>query len=142
MKARAAADRLNKIAQRYESSGNYTSAGSMMERADRAAQQVRDNAAMKDYIKGAYGANNMGEAYNKYRDSTKLADRMSEKEFKDSIREKALAESERDTPRKDRRTTDGSAGGGSGGGSREMPATESTLKRILNKIQERPILVA
>jgi hypothetical protein len=142
MKARAAADRYNKLAQNYEDRGHYNSAGRMMERADRAAQKVRDNAAVKDYIKEQYGANNMGEAYNKYRDSTKLANLMSESEFKDSMREKALAESERDTPRKDRKTTDGSAGGGSGGRSPEMPATESTLKRILNKIQERPILVA
>jgi hypothetical protein len=145
MKARAAADRYNKLAQNYEERGHYNSAGRMMERADRAAQRVRDNAAIKDYIKGLYGANNMGEAYSEYLDRTKLSDQASEKHFKHSMRERALAESERDTPRKDRKTTDGSAGesdaagGGSGGG--EL-ATEATLKLILNKIKERPILVA
>lgn len=142
LKAAAAAERYNNIAQRYESIGRYNSAGSMMERADRAAQRVRDNAAVKDYIQGAYGVNNMGEAYREHERGTSISRRMSEQEFRDYVRNRAITENEQQTTKQGAQTKDENAGQGSSGKNAEALATESTLKLILNKIQERPILVA
>jgi hypothetical protein len=69
-------------------------------------------------------------------------DRDSRKEFERRTREKALTDTERMTKDKERRTSEESAGPSAGGSVGDKPATEATLSKILNKIQERPILVA
>lgn len=140
MRANAASRRHLDRARGLEERGMYDAAARAMERADQAAQKVRDRADVSAYIRDQYDAGNMGEAYEKYRDNTGL-DRKSREDFERDIRSKALSDEERK-----RREEEGS--GGSGGRGRGAApagadlATEATLKLILDKIQERPILVA
>jgi hypothetical protein len=142
MRAAAAAGRHSARASSLQERGFYGSAGRAMEKADKASQSVRDSANVSKFIKDQYNSNNMGEAYEKYRRQTGM-DRDSRKEFEKQTREKALPDGERKTKDGERRRDEkpDGGGGGSGGGS-SAPATEGTLVKILNKIKERPILVA
>jgi hypothetical protein len=113
-----------------------------MKRADKAAQNVRDRADVSKFLRDQYDAGSMGDAYEKYRRQTGM-DRDSREEFERRTKEKALTDTERRAKDEERRKGEGSASGGGGGSSgSDRPATESTLNKILNKIQERPILVA
>jgi hypothetical protein len=69
-------------------------------------------------------------------------DRDSREEFEKRTREKALTDSERRAKDEERRSGEEPASRGGGGGATDKPASEGTLVKILNKIQERPILVA
>jgi hypothetical protein len=144
MRAAAAAGRFSARASRLQQGGFYQAAGQAMERADKAAQDVRDRADVSKFLRDQYDAGNMGDAYEKYRRQTGM-DRDSREEFERRTREKALTDSERMTKDKERRSgEESSSGGGAGpfGGTSANLATEATLSKILNKIQERPILVA
>jgi hypothetical protein len=140
MRAEATGGRFRERANSLQELGFYDAAGRAMERGDKAAQNVRDNANVSKFLKEQYDAGNMGQAYEKYRRTTGM-DRDSREEFEKRTREKALTDSERMT--KDEERSGGGGGGGSGGGGAStQPATEATLKEIFKKIQERPILVA
>jgi hypothetical protein len=103
---------------------------------------VRDRADISKFLKEQYGAGNMGEAYQKYRRMTGM-DRDSREEFEKRTREKALTDTERRAKDEERRSGEQPASrGGGAGNDKGGLATEGTLKQILNKIQERPILVA
>jgi hypothetical protein len=65
-------------------------------------------------------------------------DRKLAREQERMAKEGSKTEKEREREEKE----SGGGGGGGGGKSASAPATESTLAKILNKIQERPILVA
>jgi hypothetical protein len=140
MRAAAAAGPHSTRASSLQERGFYGAAGRAMERADKAAQNVRDKSNVSKFLKDQYGAGNMGDAYEKYRRMTGM-DRDSREEFEKRTREKALTDTERMTKDEERRSGEESSGGG-GGSVGERPATEATLKNILEKIQERPILVA
>jgi hypothetical protein len=141
MRAAAAAARHSALASRLQEGGFYQAAGQAMERADKAAQNVRDRADISKFLKEQYDARNMGEAYEKYRRMTGM-DRDSREEFEKRTREKALTDSERRAKDEERRKGEEPASGGGGAGTADKPASEGTLVKILNKIQERPILVA
>ncbi len=141
MRAAAAAARFSERASSLQERGFYQAAGQAMQRADRAAQDVRDRADISKFLKEQYDAGNMGEAYEKYRRMTGI-DRDSRKEFEKRTREKALTDSERRAKDEERRSGEQPASRGGGAGNDKGLATEGTLKQILNKIQERPILVA
>jgi hypothetical protein len=142
MRAAAAAARFSERASSLQERGFYQAAGQAMQRADRAAQNVRDRADISKFLKEQYGAGNMGEAYEMYRRQTGM-DRDSREEFEKRTREKALTDSERRAKDEERRSGEQPASGGGGAGNDKGGlATEGTLKQILNKIQERPILVA
>jgi hypothetical protein len=154
MRAAAAAGPHSGRARDHQERGFYGAAGRAMERADKAAQAVRDRADVSRFLKEQYGAGNMGEAYEKYRDMTGM-DRDSREEFEKKSKEKAkgfeswareAAKPEEEKKRDQKAAKDGSqSGGGAMGGSSgsgDKFATEGTLVKILNKIQERPILVA
>jgi hypothetical protein len=142
MRAAAAAGRFSDRASSLQERGFYQAAGQAMERADRAAQNVRDRADISKFLKEQYGAGNMGEAYQKYRRMTGM-DRDSREEFEKRTREKALTDTERRAKDEERRSGEQPASrGGGAGNDKGGLATEGTLKQILNKIQERPILVA
>ena len=140
MRAAAAADPHSTRASSLQERGFYGAAGRAMERADKAAQNVRDRADISKFLKEQYDAGNMGEAYEKYRRMTGM-DRDSREEFEKRTREKALTDTERMTKDEERRKGEEPASG-AGGSVGDKPATEATLSKILNKIKERPILVA
>jgi hypothetical protein len=108
MRAAAAAARFSERASSLQDRGFYQAAGQAMERADRAAQNVRDRAEISKFLKEQYDAGNMGEAYEKYRRMTGM-DRDSREEFEKRTREKALTDSERRA--KDEEHRSGSSGG-------------------------------
>ncbi len=139
MRAAAAAARHSAQASSLQERGFYQAAGQAMQRADRAAQDVRDRAEISKFLKDQYDAGNMSEAYKKYRDQTGM-DRDSREEFERRTREKALTDSERLIQDQQRRTNAPATSGGQM--ATDKLATEATLQRILRKIQERPILVA
>jgi hypothetical protein len=141
MRAAAAAARFSERASSLQERGFYQAAGQAMQRADRAAQDVRDRADISKFLRDQYGAGTMGDAYEKYRRQTGM-DRDSREEFEKRTREKALTDSERRAKDEERRSGEQSASRGVGAGNDKGLATEGTLKQILNKIQERPILVA
>jgi hypothetical protein len=141
MRAAAAAGPNSTRASSLQERGFYGAAGRAMERADKAAQDVRDKASVSKFLKEQYSAGNMAEAYDKYRRQTGM-DRDSREEFERRTREKALTDTERMTKDEERRSGEESSSGGGGGSVGDKPATEATLKNILEKIQERPILVA
>jgi len=140
MRAAAAAGPHSTRASSLQERGFYGAAGRAMERADKAAQNVRDRADIRKFVKEQYGVGSTSEAYEKYRRMTGM-DRDTREEFEKRTREKALTDSERRKKDEDRRKGEEPASGG-GGFVGERPATEATLKNILEKIQERPILVA
>ena len=144
MRANAASQRHMDRARKLEERGMYDSAGRAMERADKAAEAVRERARVRDLIKKEYGATNTGEAYQEYRRRTDMKDRMTQEEFEKDLRNKARTDQERkDRDQKNRSTDEPSGAGRSGTGTSDKGlATEGTLKQILNKIKERPILVA
>jgi hypothetical protein len=137
MRAAAAAGPHSRRARHYQESGLYGAAGRAMERADKAAQDVRDRADISKFIKEQYDAGNMGEAYEKYRRMAGI-DADSREEFEKRTREKALTDSERQVKDKERRSGQPTTAAPAS----NALATEATLKLILNKIKERPILVA
>lgn len=152
MRAEAAGGRYSERARDLQQRGFYEAAGRAMERADKAAQAVRDKADLSKFLRDQYNAGNMGEAYEKYRDMTGM-DRDSRaeferkskekaKDFERSMREQSKTEAER--KREEEKATGGGGGGGGPGssGGQSGLATEATLSEILTKIQERPILVA
>ncbi len=141
MRAAAAAARFSDRARELQERGFFGSAGRFMERADKAAQDVRDRADISRFLKEQYDAGNMGEAYEKYRRMAGI-DADSRKDFERLTKEKALTDIERQSKDKERRSGEESAASSAGGRSGDKPATEATLSKILNKIQERPILVA
>jgi hypothetical protein len=108
MRAAAAAARFSERASSLQERGFYQAAGQAMERADRAAQDVRDRADISKFLRDQYGAGTMGEAYEKYRRQTGM-DRDSREEFEKRTREKALTDSERRAKDEERRS-----GGGAG----------------------------
>jgi hypothetical protein len=140
MRAAAAAGPHSGRARDLQERGFYGAAGRAMERADKAAQDVRDRADISKFLKEEYDAGNMGDAYQKYRRQTGM-DRDSREEFEKRTREKALTDTERRAKDEERRSGEESANRG-GGGATDKPASEGTLVKILKKIQERPILVA
>lgn len=111
-----------------------------MEKADRVAQGVRDKANVKKFLKGEYDAGSMGEAYEKYRDSTGM-DRDSREDFERKSKEKALEASMSDqtkTPEERAREAEESrGGGGGGGGSDPMKEVVTKLNTIITEITER-----
>jgi hypothetical protein len=108
MRAAAAAARFSERASSLQERGFYQAAGQAMERADKAAQNVRDRADISKFLRDQYDAGNMGEAYDKYRRQTGM-DRDSREEFERRTREKALTDSERRAKDEERRS-----GGGAG----------------------------
>jgi hypothetical protein len=149
MRAAAAAARFSERASSLQERGFYGAAGQAMERADKAAQAVRDRADVSAFLKEQYGAGNMGEAYQKYRERTGM-ERESLEDFTRKtknfainrwMRDQQMTPAERTRAEESARNAEGGALGGSSG-SGDKFATEGTLVKILNKIQERPILVA
>jgi hypothetical protein len=116
MRAAAAAARFSERASSLQERGFYQAAGQAMQRADRAAQDVRDRADISKFLREQYDAGNMGEAYEKYRRMTGM-DRDSREEFEKRTREKALTDSERRAKDEERR----------GGGTGASPAANNPL---------------
>jgi hypothetical protein len=119
MRAAAAAGPHSGRARDYQERGFYGAAGRAMERADKAAQDVRDRADISKFLKEQYDSGNMGEAYEKYRRMTGM-DRDSREEFEKRTREKALTDSERRAKDEERR----------GGGTGASPAATNPLSAV------------
>ena len=144
MRAEAAGGRYSERARDLQARGFYEAAGREMERADKAAQAVRDKADLNKFLRDEYNAGNMGEAYEKYRDMTGM-DRDSRaeferkskekaKDFEKSMREQSKTEAER--KREEEKATGGGGGGpGSSGGKPEEGLTKAVndILTILNK---------
>ena len=140
MRAAAAAARHNALASSLQERGFYQAAGQAMERADRAAQDVRNRADISKFLRDQYGAGTMGEAYEKYRRQTGM-DRDSREEFEKRTREKALTDSERRAKDEERRSGEQSAIRG-GGAQDPMAGVTATLDTIVRLMTERlPIRV-
>lgn len=124
-------------------SGAFSSAASSEQRArDRAERRAAERNA-RDLATDQFGGNNMAEAFRNYREDRRAAgvSTMGEtqKDFEKWAREQSKTEKQRATEESE--VTSSSGGGGSSIGQSGL-ATEATLQAILNKIQERPILVA
>jgi hypothetical protein len=140
MRAAAAAARHSAQASSLQERGFYQAAGQAMERADKAAQDVRDRADISKFLREQYGAGTMGDAYEKYRRQTGM-NRDSREEFEKRTREKALTDSERMTKDEERRSGEGLASRG-GGVSDPMAGVTGTLDTIVRLMTERlPIRV-
>ena len=126
MRAAAAAGRFSDRARSLQERGFYGAAGRAMERADKAAQDVRDRADIRKFVKEQYGASNMSEAYEKYRRMTGM-DRDSREEFERRTKEKALTDTERQAKDEER------GGGGGAGSSGKTPAED--LTKVVNDIK-------
>jgi hypothetical protein len=127
MRAAAAAARFSERASSLQERGFYQAAGQAMERADKAAQDVRDRADISKFLKEQYDAGNMGEAYEKYRRMTGM-DRDSREEFEKRTREKALTDSERRAKDEERRS------GGSGGSQAKQGDPISKVSQTIENI--------
>jgi hypothetical protein len=111
-----------------------------MERADKAAQDVRDRADISKFLREQYGAGTMGDAYEKYRRQTGM-NRDSRKEFERRTREMALTDIERRAKDEERRSGEELASRG-GGVSDPMAGVTGTLDTIVRLMTERlPIRV-
>ena len=138
MRAAAAAGRFSERARSLQERGNFDAAGRAMEKADRAAQGVRDKANLKEFLRDQYdGARNMGEAYEKYRDMTGM-DRDSREDFERKSKEKAngLDKSMREqtkTPQERAREEKESGGGGSGAGQDPLLSAVNAIEKFLSK---------
>ena len=140
MRAAAAGGRYSERARDLEERGFYEAAGRAMERADKAAQAVRDRADVSAFLKEQYGAGNMGEAYEKYRRMTGM-DRDSREEFERRSKEKAkdFEKSMREqtkTPAERQRAEEQAASGGSGGAQAKQTDPLSKVSQTISKIYE------
>ena len=144
MRAEAAGGRYSERARDLQERGFYEAAGREMERADKAAQAVRDKADLSKFFRDEYNAGNMGEAYEKYRrmtgmdrDSREEFERKSKekaKDFEKSMREQSKTEAER--KREEEKATGGAGGGPGSSGGNPMSAIASDIaeiKQVLTK---------
>jgi hypothetical protein len=131
MQSAAAAGRFSDRARRLQEQGNYDAAGRAMEKADRAAQNVRDKSNVGKFLQEQYGAGSMGEAYQKYRSMTGM-DRDSREEFEKRTKEKALSDKERRA-----RDEAGQGGGGGGGGGDPMADIMTFLRKTFDDFKKR-----
>jgi hypothetical protein len=134
LRGQAAQSRSDQRASELIARGAFNSAVAEQDRGQRAFDRAMTQGRIKDLL----GGKNFGEAYRDYQSETRMGDRMTRSEFEKSIREAAMTESER----AEQKTKSRGGQGDSAKGSSQTPATEATLKLILNKIKERPILVA
>jgi hypothetical protein len=132
MRAAAAAARHSGRARDLQEGGFYGAAGRAMERADKAAQNVRDRADISKFLRDQYDAGNMGEAYEKYRRQTGM-DRDSREEFEKRTREKALTDSERQAKDEER----GGGGERPAAGANPMAEIITFLKTTFDDFKER-----
>jgi hypothetical protein len=142
-------ERINRLVEE----GKFRSAAEAMGRADRAAERREDRFRGLNNIREQGMGRNMGEAFSNFRREfgvdtgelirSRLGDQFDpgqslQENFKRMANEFQKPESVRAEEQKTATESRPSNAQASGGGL----ATESTLKLILNKIQERPILVA
>lgn len=125
-------------------SGAYFSAASTEQRArDRAERLAADRNAL-DFATDRFGGGNMADAYRNYledlRDAGMSTLDETQKEFEKWAREQSKTEKQRAAEEAATAARDPSRRPAAG--NQSAPATEGTLVKILNKIQERPILVA
>lgn len=156
LKGRANQSRYEQRAADYASRGHYRSAISAMDRGmreynrqierARIKEAMNPYAALEDHLTAPDGASiiarDLADAYKLYQERTPLKGRMSQREFEQYVREQARSDIEK---KKD--VVDDKGGRGKNDPVDGMPevvelATEATLKLILDKIKERPILVA
>lgn len=150
-------------ANRLRDSGNFRSAAQAELAGNRASERRADNAAMRDRLQQEFGTKDSGTALREFRDnfgmdSSRLISEGLEKlglkfdktqsEQKNferlAIEQAKMADSLSKTEDERERKKDDATTNASGGGGTTVSdlATESTLMRIFEKIQERPILVA
>ena len=125
-------------------SGAYFSAASTEQRArDRAERLAADRNAL-DFATDRFGGGNMADAYRNYledlRDAGMSTLDETQKEFEKWAREQSKTEKQRAAEEAATAARDPSRRPAAG--NQSAPATEGALVKILNKIQERPILVA
>lgn len=138
--------------------GMYRTAAKTELRAQRQAERAASRELMRQQMDALFGARNVGDATRNLRDDARRAG-MTEAEALDAMGiKRKQGESTADainrmlneqaTPDKERKKRDNTASfnGADAGDSKrsqtDTPATEATLAKILDKIQERPILVA
>jgi hypothetical protein len=107
-----------------EQAGMYSSADAARQRARQQREQEMQKALMKDHY-ADLGFNNFREAYDKYREDTRMGDRMSEEEFKKF--QEYLAEQSK-SPEDRREDEKGGSGKGGGGGGK------SELETMINNV--------
>ena len=138
MRAAGASGRFRDRANSLQERGFYGAAGRAMEKADRAAQGVRDKANVKEFLRDRYDAGNMGEAYEKYRGMTNM-DRASREDFEGHQKERAndlenwgneAAKTEEEKKRAKEEADAGGGGGGAGGGDKGTGDLTTVVNRI------------
>jgi hypothetical protein len=107
-----------------EQAGMYSSADAARQRARQQREQEMQKALMKDHY-ADLGFNNFREAYDKYREDTRMGDRMSEEEFK-KFQEYLANQSK--SPEERREDEKGGSGKGGGGGGK------SELETMINNV--------
>jgi hypothetical protein len=136
MRAAATAGRFSERARSLQERGHFDAAGRAMEKADRAAQGVRDKANVDKFLMDQYGAGTMGEAFEKYRDMTGIG-RDSREDFERKSKEKAngVEASMRDqtkTP-EERTREEKESGGGRGAGHDPVLSAVNAIEKFLSK---------
>jgi hypothetical protein len=136
MRAAATAGRFSERARSLQERGHFDAAGRAMEKADRAAQGVRDKANVDKFLMDQYGASTMGEAFEKYRDMTGIG-RDSREDFERKSKEKAngVEASMRDqtkTP-EERTREEKESGGGRGAGHDPVLSAVNAIEKFLSK---------
>jgi hypothetical protein len=153
MRLQAEQDRFAPRAAELEGSGMFRSAAAAQIRNEERMQDRAMRELTKQTMGQFFGARNAGDAARNFeRDALKSG--MTTKEAMDKMGiDSKLGESTRDAldrfakeqakTETERAKEEADSGGGEGGRAPSIePATEATLKRIFEKIQERPILVA
>jgi len=164
MQGDARASRYFERAGNLSERGLFSSAVKAEMRGESLRQTAMDDARVKDFIRSNYEfagrkAQNLGEAFDEFKGMSGglgIADRLSknmevyglkydrtkgqEANFKELLKAQSLTPEGR--AKAEQMAKDEAAGGSGSKSSMAGPATEKTLQQILNKIKERPILVA
>lgn len=139
----ASSGRLTDRAAQLLDSGNFRSAARVQARAERRAENAAVREFSKQSIDAQFGTRNFGDAYQEYlkAEGGKLSAKFkTQSEFEKAMREQAKTSEEFKEAEERRKAAMG--GSGRAAAVADKPATEATLKQILEKVQERPILVA
>jgi len=118
LRGRLAAEPFFQRAQRLADRRQVFSSIKAQERGEARLQGAMDKAKLKDFFQNEFGANNLGEAFQEYKDRVGFdPDRMNEKEFKEWAKSQAKTDKEiADNLKKKGAGDDGKGGGAAGGG--------------------------
>jgi hypothetical protein len=129
MRGERRARRDEELAAFHEDRGAFYSAVNAQDRAARKRDRAMQQGRMKDMVRDQYGARNMGEAYQKYREETPMKGRLTEDQFNRLYADMAKSPDQR--AREEQEMRDKAKGGGGEKSGMEIAIEE--IKRVIGK---------